>query len=309
MTHEEFCALASEYGFKRVFFLAPEKYELGDNPHHLVADVIAEFPYTTSVASLVFPYSPFPEGERIPPYYLASNQAYHGMKALLKKLNELGIRAEKAEIPIRPALLKANIGAALRTGFLSIAPFGTRIVLMSIAVSELEPLQYEFNEKTYCESCRKCIEACPAGAISDSGVDFALCHRAFMETAAHPDHIRDCQSTYIGCEVCQRCCAMNAKLPLSEPSSEVREAFDTERLIRGDASAARALVGKNMTSNGKLTAEAIAFAARDGEFKELILEQENSQFEAVRDAVRYAKIKRYPIKLQLLSETNIINKD
>ena len=289
MTHEEFCALAKEYGFERVYFLAPERYELGENPHHLVADVKAEFPFASCVAELVFPYLPFPDGERIPPYYLASNKAYHGMKALLRKLSELGIRAEKAEIPIRPALLNANIGAALRTGFLSIAPFGTRIVLLSIALEGIEPLEYGFSEKTYCAACRKCIEACPAGAISESGVDFSLCHRAFMETAAHPDHIRDCQSTYIGCEVCQRCCTMNAKLALSEPSSEVREAFDIERLIRGDASAARALVGKNMTSNGKLTAEAIAFAARDGEFKKLILEQENSQFVAVRDAVRYAK--------------------
>ncbi|MBR5949358.1 MAG: hypothetical protein IKZ82_12050 [Clostridia bacterium] len=291
MTHGEFCALALEYGFKRVYFLAPERYELGENPHHLVADVKAEFPFASSVAALVFPYAPFPEGERIPPYYLASNKAYHGMKALLKKLSELGIRAEKAEIPIRPALLNANIGAALRTGFLSIAPFGTRIVLMSIAVEGLEPLEYAFSESTACSVCRKCIGACPAKAISESGVDFSLCHRAFMETAMHPDTIRDCQSTYIGCEVCQRCCPMNAKLPISEPSSDVREAFDTERLIRGDASAARALVGKNMTSNGKLTAEAIAFAARDGEFYKLILEQEDSQFEAVRDAVRYAKTK------------------
>lgn len=289
MTHDEFCALALEYGFERVYFLAPERFELGDNPHHLVADVKAEFPFASSVAALVFPYAPFPDGERIPPYYIASNEAYHGMKALLKKLNELGIRAEKAEIPIRPALLRANIGAVLRTGFLSIAPFGTRIVLMSIAVDGLEPFEYKFDEATLCASCRKCIVACPAGAISESGVDFSLCHRAFMETAAHPDHIRDCQSTYIGCEVCQRCCSMNAKLALSEPPADVRDAFDTERLIRGDASKARALVGKNMTSNGKLTAEAIAFAARDGRFFELILEQENSQFEAVRDAVRYAK--------------------
>ncbi len=288
MTHEEFCALALEHGFKRVFFLAPEKFELSDNPHHLVTDVRAEFPFASSVAALIHPYAPFEEGERIPPYYLASNKAYHGMKAFIKELNALGIRAEKAEIPIRPALLRANIGAALRTGFISIPPFGTRMVLLSIAVSRLAPLDYDIPVRPLCAACKSCISACPAKAISESGVDFSLCHRAFMETAAHPDHIRDRQSTYIGCEVCQRCCPMNAALEAEKPSPEVREAFDTERLIRGDAAAARALVGKNMTSNGKLTAEAIAFAARDGLYEDLITQQEGSPFEAVRDAVRYA---------------------
>ena len=33
MTHEEFSALAKEYGFERVYFLAPECFDLGENPY------------------------------------------------------------------------------------------------------------------------------------------------------------------------------------------------------------------------------------------------------------------------------------
>lgn len=287
MTHGEFLALIGEYGFERAYFLPPDKYEIVPNPHRLVEDVSASFPFARCVAALVYPYAPFDLRERIPAYYLASNKAYHARKALLNRLNELGIRAEKADIPIRTALSRAGIGTVLKTGFISIAPFGTRIVLESIALDGLDPVEYGGDGTPECTDCGACIAACPAGAIGENGVDYSVCFRSQMESAAHPDHIRDAQMTYIGCEICQYCCPMNAGLQRSEPSEAVRRAFDTGRLILGDAKDARALVGKNMSSNGKLTAEAIVFASRDGEYAEEILASKASPFEAVRDAVRY----------------------
>ncbi|MBS7331658.1 MAG: hypothetical protein KIG69_06930, partial [Eubacteriales bacterium] len=65
-----------------------------------------------------------------------------------------------------------------------------------------------------------------------------------------------------------------------------------KRLIIGDAAQARGLVGRNFTVNGKLTAEAIAFAANDAELflslRDEIFAAADSPFAAVRDAVRYA---------------------
>ncbi|MBR4434995.1 MAG: hypothetical protein IKS90_02735 [Clostridia bacterium] len=288
MTHAEFLALAREYGFEKVYFLPLDRYDLGSNPHRLVADAALDFPFASCVAALVFPYAPFTASERIPAYYLASNRAYHARKALIDRLRDAGLTVEKAEIPVRTALNRARVGAALRTGFISIEPFGTRIVLECLAVSDLTPLEYSESPAVPCRNCGACIKACPAGAIGEKGVDYEKCFRAFMETAAHPDRIRDAQTTYIGCEVCQYCCRANSHLEKSEPANDVKQAFDTRRLILGDTKQARSLVGKNMTSGGKLTAEAIAFAARDGEYCKEILAQSDSPFDAVRDAVRYA---------------------
>ena len=297
MTHDEFCRAAGEYGFRKVFFLPPDAVPLADNPHHLVTDPKAEFPYAASIAVMVFPYAPFTAEERIPAYYLASNAAYFGMKALLRRLNGQGIRADKAEIPLKAALDRAGIGTPLRNSLRAIRPFGSRFVLMSIAVEGIPPLEYPDEAlPSPCGNCRACENACPAGAIGRDGLDLARCMRPRMETADHPDDIRDRQRTYIGCEICQYACPMNAKLEKAELPAEAVEAFDLTKLLRGDAAKARALVGKNMTGNGKLTAEALAFAARDGlltdeSLDEAIALAEASPFAAVRSAARYARNK------------------
>ena len=294
MTHGEFCRMAGEYGFGKVFFLPPAAVPLQSNPHRLVTDPAAEFPFAASIAVMVFPYAPFTPHERIPAYYLASNAAYFGMKALIKRLNEAGVRAEKAEIPLKIALDRAGIGVPLRNSLRAIRPYGSRFVLMSIAVEGLPPLEYPDEALlSPCKSCTACERACPSGAIDEEGFHLDRCMRPRMETADHEDSIRDRQRTYIGCEICQYACPMNAGLPKAEPSPEARAAFDEERLAMGDAKAARALVGRNMSSNGRLTAEALAFAARDGliapeRLDELIAAAGASPFPAVRSAAEYA---------------------
>lgn len=297
MTHEEFSSIAKKHGFQRVFFLAPEEFEFSENPHRLVLDAKAEFPFVSAIAVLIRAYQPFNKDELIPAYYLASNEAYFAMKALLAELNGIGIRAEKAEIPLKAALEKARIGVELKNSLRLIPPYGTRTVMMSIAVSDIAPLEYALDLPSPCKSCRACAAACPAHAIGER-LNLSKCMRLRMETALHDDFVRDNQRTYIGCEICQYACPMNARLEKSAPTEAHREAFRLEALLRGETKSARALVGKNMTGGGRLTAEALAFAARDGlipeaELKTAIEACEASPFEAVRDAARYAKDKLF----------------
>ena len=286
--------LAGEHGFKRVYYLPPMRFELGENRSHLVSDVKAQFPFADCVAVLVYPYAPYTADELIPAYYPASNAAYHEMKALIAQLNGLGVRAEKCEIPVKPALEQAGIGAGLRNSLRSIEPFGSRFVLMMLAVEGVAPLDYGRPERSLCSVCRACERACPAGAIDEHGFDLNRCFRLQMETADHPDEVRDHQKTYIGCEICQYACPMNAKLTRAEPSAELRQAFDIAELAAGNTKPARLLVGKNMTGGGRLTAEALAFAARDGLIENQALEKliesaARSQFQAVRSSARYAE--------------------
>ena len=125
--------------------------------------------------------------------------------------------------------------------------------------------------------------------------------RLQMETAQHPDSVRAMQKTFIGCEICQYACPRNAKIPPADTESfraangdeiNLNDVFNLKRLITGDAAQARSLVGRNFTGNGKLTAEAIAFAANDSELflslRNEIFAAADSPFDAVRDSVRYA---------------------
>ncbi len=294
ITHGEFTALAENLGFKKVFFLEPMRFELGENLSRLVDDAKARFPFADSIAVLVYPYAPYTADELIPAYYPASNTAYHAMRALIDVLRSRGIRAEKCEIPVKPALELAGIGVGLKNSLRSITHYGSRFVLMMIAVEGIPPMRYDARERSYCEGCHACENACPAGAIGRDGLDLSRCFRLRMETADHPDEVRDHQRTYIGCEICQYACPMNAGLRRAEPSPELRAAFDIRALAGGSTKAARLLVGKNMTGGGRLTAEALAFAARDGlieeeELNAFIAQAEESPFEAVRSAAAYAR--------------------
>lgn len=288
MTHEEFNIIAANHGFQRVYFTSPMKFDLGANRFHLIDDAPASFPYAECIAVLVYPYAPFTVEERIPAYYLASNRAYHEVNGFISELASAGIRAEKAAIPVKTQLESSHIGVKCKNSLIAIEPFGTRTVLLALAVEGLSPIEYDERGEE-CGDCSLCMKSCPTGAIGKDGLNVDMCIRLNMDTAMHPDWVRNVQTTYIGCEICQYACRRNASITNAVPAEEAVSAFELKKLICGDAADARGFVGRNMSGNGKLTAEAIAFAARDGLYEDEILAASDSPFEAVRDAVRYAK--------------------
>lgn len=305
-----FRTAAVDYGFLQVFFTTPRKFDLGLNRFNLTADAPAAYPWANSIAVLVYPYAPFTADERIPAYYIASNRAYHSAKKLAEALTAAGIHAEKTDIPVKMQLEAEGIGIKCRNSLIALPEFGTRVVLLTFAVPEIPPetlseLPTVFpalsTRQSECGNCSLCMKACPTGAISENGLTTERCMRLQMETAQHPDNVRAMQKTFIGCEICQYACPRNAEIPPADAESfrtangdeiNLNDVFNLKRLIAGDAAQARSLVGRNFTGNGKLTAEAIAFAANDAElFSSLrneIFSAANSPFESVRDAVRYA---------------------
>lgn len=176
-----------------------------------------------------------------------------------------------------------GIGIKCRNSLIALPEFGTRIVLLTFAVREIPPetlselltvLPSLNTRQSECGNCSLCMKACPTGAISENGLTTERCMRLQMETAQHPDSVRAMQKTFIGCEICQYACPRNAKIPPADTESfraangdeiNLNDVFNLKRLITGDAAQARSLVGRNFTGNGKLTAEAIAFAANDSE--------------------------------------------
>ena len=294
MTHREFALLAEEYGFEKTYFTKLMSLKRDDNdPFRLVWNAKAEFPFAKSIAVLVFPYPAFDVNERIPAYYLASNKAYFSVKKLIEELANRGVRAEKANISVKKQLILSGIGNQCLSSLVSIKGYGTRCVILALAIDTLDPLEYDERDVP-CGSCTKCADACPTGAITSEGMDYRRCLRFALEELPHGDEAKMLQKTYIGCEICQYACPRNARANGHEVGSEIREAFDTARLVSGDCASARKLVGKNMTGGGKLTAEAISMAARDEadfftRFKDELAKAEGSEFEAVVDAIRFAK--------------------
>ena len=305
-----FRTTAADYGFLQVFFTTPRKFDLGRNRFNLTADAPTAYPWANSIAVLVYPYAPFMADERIPAYYIASNRAYHSAKKLAEALTAAGIHVEKTDIPVKMQLEAEGIGIKCRNSLIALPEFGTRIVLLTFAVREIPPetlselltvLPSLNTRQSECGNCSLCMNACPTGAISENGLTTERCMRLQMETAQHPDSIRAMQKTFIGCEICQYACPRNAKIPPADTESfraangdeiNLNDVFNLKRLIAGDAAQARSLVGRNFTGNGKLTAEAIAFAANDSELflslRNEIFAATDSPFDAVRDAVRYA---------------------
>lgn len=294
MKHYDFERLANALGFARVYFTEPMRFDfISGNEHNLVMDAKNAFPFASCIAVLVYPYASFNKDERIPAYYLASNAAYHACKELMAELKQLGIHAERADIPLKSQLLSAGVGVRCKNSLVALPGYGTRIVLQALAIDVLEPLAYAESDKE-CGKCNACIIACPALAIGENGLNVSKCMRAFMETADHPDWVKQLQRTYIGCEICQYACPRNAEIESTVPSKEQIEAFDTHKLIAGETKKARDLVGRNMTSNGKLTAEAISMAARDEKaffsiYADELKRAQASEFPAVQDALRYAE--------------------
>ncbi|MEG1811453.1 MAG: 4Fe-4S double cluster binding domain-containing protein [Clostridia bacterium] len=293
--HEFVEKAAQHLGFGRIFFLPPtplNDWQIAAQATrcgtHLEHDISSLYPRAQSVVLLVFPYAPYPQDSRIGAYYVASNAAYHAAKMLAAELCENGAYAELAQLPARALALHYNIGVVGKNGLLRLPPYGSRVTLYTL-LTDIPP-RTESLFAPHCHTgCSACADACPSHAITDR-LHVAHCIRFSMDGALHPADIMRRQRWYIGCEACMFACPFNSHIPIAEPDANVLKAFDTKQLIMGNASAARKLVGRNMSANGKLTAEAIAFAARDGRFESEIRAAHSSPFEAVRRASEWAVI-------------------
>ncbi|RLG36417.1 MAG: hypothetical protein DRN91_08010, partial [Candidatus Alkanophagales archaeon] len=82
------------------------------------------------------------------------------------------------DFPHRRAAVEAGLGEIGINGLLITPQFGPRVRFGSVLTTARLKPDKKFEEKL-CdrEGCRKCIEACPAGAISENGWDRAKCTR------------------------------------------------------------------------------------------------------------------------------------
>ena len=247
--------LCKEAGFSEAFVLPVSPYtdwtrHRNDGAFHTNADFIrddpaAAYPWANACLICVWAYTPFDDPSVVPAYYIESNRAYHAMKALLQKLNNNGIRAERAETPYRTQLLQAGIGTRMDNQLWYYAPYGTFTVLWGAMLALPEPVSYTppHNNEPVCDHCGRCEKVC-FGALHEGTFDWRHCIRAYMENQPLPNEYLPKLSAFSGCERCQFACPQNPIERIPVPD-EIRLALDPVEIVKGNSKAALALLGKN----------------------------------------------------------------
>ncbi|MCK4605758.1 MAG: tRNA epoxyqueuosine(34) reductase QueG [candidate division Zixibacteria bacterium] len=136
---------------------------------------------------------------------------------------------------------KAGLGFIGKNSMLINRRFGSWIVLAEIVTSlELEPDHIRPGDHGRCGTCRRCIDACPAGAIIDEKtIDSRRClsywtierHLQIPEEFAGPMGNR-----IFGCDTCQEVCPLNEKAVVTShaallPHSGLGEFIDAKQIL------------------------------------------------------------------------------
>jgi epoxyqueuosine reductase len=122
-------------------------------------------------------------------------------------------------------------------------------------------LQPDTQALEQCGSCRRCLDACPTGALVDAGVlDSTRCisYLTIELRTAIPDQYRPALHNHVyGCDICQDVCPYNRPASESNDSAwQARDGLDVPRLVdlwrRSDTELRTLLKGSAMT-RAKLT--------------------------------------------------------
>ena len=238
---------------------------------------------TGSILVLFSAYSPAqPCGEgriSLSSYYTASNRAYGNAALLAEKLCAAGIAAKRdSSLPAKEIALKTG-GFIGKNGFYYHPVLGSLVHIQTVAL-DLDCVE-EAHGPDKCAGCGKCMRSCPAGAITDAGVNYESCVRYHMNGAV-PDELKPFVYQLYGCEKCQSACPMNVA------SRETGNSFGMEETIKGETlPELQQLAGKNIARYVRTVNQAIIVAANTGNTASA------AEVEALAGDARFADACRY----------------
>jgi epoxyqueuosine reductase len=123
------------------------------------------------------------------------------------------------------------------------------------------PLEPDTQGLDQCGTCRRCLDACPTGALVEPQVlDSTRClsYLTIELRAGIPEHLRTALGAHVyGCDICQEVCPYNSVPPCSdEPAWRPRDGLDLPRMVdlwrQPDRELRRLLKGSAM-NRAKLT--------------------------------------------------------
>ena len=182
-----------------------------------------------------------PEGYAfIDRYYVASNHIYFVKKQLVTALQNAGFETLDCPYPYKHLAAAAGFGVPLRSTLIAHPKYGTRFAMEVLGVSGV--FAEEIDEAVlkehppvhpFCEKCGRCVAACPQKALSESGIEPQKCTRSFQEKCDFPteESSRNMGANLWGCDLCQRVCPLNAKLPETPMTDEEKALFSFDALL------------------------------------------------------------------------------
>ena len=169
---------------------------------------------------------PYPDTCRQKVASYATTTDYHTtIKGMLQQLyntlklshNNLSGRIFTDSAPVfeKRYAVEAGLGWIGRQSLLVTPKFGT-FVLLGVAALNLECDSYDTPlQSVGCGECRRCIDACPNGAIIDRHIDTRRCISRLTIERTDSQSSTPLHGWIFGCDECQNCCPYNAKAPMA----------------------------------------------------------------------------------------------
>jgi epoxyqueuosine reductase len=154
---------------------------------------------------------------------------------------------DSAPLLERSYSVDAGLGWIGKNGCLINKELGSFIFLSEVLIDVSIPADKPY-ESNYCGNCRRCIDACPTGAIINDGVIDATKCISYLtienKVEIPPEMIDKANGFIFGCDVCQEVCPYNREAPLTridefKPRPEIAnmdrldyETMDKDNFIR-----------------------------------------------------------------------------
>ena len=151
----------------------------------------------------------------IHPYYPVSQRAYREARAFVEGCEERGIRVRQENgIHIKRILNRMPMLRRGRNTLAYLPEVGSRFHVQILTAEEEIPVTVRLEAEEHgvgCGSCRRCMEACPGGAIREDGFEKEQCIRYWMMNGRMPPEeiAEKMGNRLMGCDACEACCPMN----------------------------------------------------------------------------------------------------
>lgn len=195
------------------FFECAAKHRIPDGARSIVSAI---FPYKLDERDYeginVSRYAAVPDYHEVAARML--NSAAEGLRELMPD-EKFEVFIDNSPIAEVQAAVMAGLGIRGKNGVLITPVYGSWVFIGEI-ISTLPPEELR-RENTSpvpdCTGCGKCFEACPTGALSENGVDKALCLSRISQqkeplTPEQEELIRSSGCAW-GCDLCQKACPLN----------------------------------------------------------------------------------------------------